>query len=151
MNAATYKRYSATSTLRLKIIHDRIEVQPDSGLYCPLQSGHSLTSIKQTYMLEGSFMITAENIFDNFKYTMSGLERGLQVMHITTPAAQLLSCQHDEDIATVLTRSDLKPFDQIPVKKQETIIGLLKKRECPEEAKGVARDNMQPLREKILV
>jgi len=96
-------------------------------------------------------MITAENIFDDFKFTMSGLERGLQVIHITTPAAQLLSCQHDEDIATVLTRSDLKPFDQIPIIKQGTIIGLLKKRECPEEAKGVATDYMQPLGEKILV
>ncbi len=96
-------------------------------------------------------MITAENIFENFKFTMSGLERGLQVIHIATPAAKLLSCQHDEDIATVLTRSDLKPFDQIPIIKQETIIGLLKKRECPEEAKGVAIDYMQPLGEKNLV
>src|SRR5258708_35390605 len=96
-------------------------------------------------------MITAENIFDNFKLTMSGLERGLQVIHIATPAAQLLTCQHDEDIATVLTTPDLKAFDQIPVIKQGTIIGLLKKRECPEEAKGVPTDYMQPLGEKILV
>ncbi len=96
-------------------------------------------------------MITAENIFDNFKFTMSGLEKGLQVIHITTPAAQLLCCHHDENIETVLDRTDLKPFDQIPIKKQETIIGLLKKRECPEEAKGPVREYMQPLGEKILV
>jgi len=96
-------------------------------------------------------MITAENIFDNFKLTMSGLEKGLQVIHITTPAAQLLCCQHDENIETVLARRDLKPFDQIPIKKQETIIGLLKRRECPEGAKGAAREHMQPLGEKTLV
>ena len=96
-------------------------------------------------------MITAENIFDSFKFTMSGLEKGLQVIHITTPTAQLFCCQHDEDITTVLIRSDLKPFDQIPIKKQDTIIGLLKKRECPEEAKGSVIDYMQPLGEKILV
>lgn len=96
-------------------------------------------------------MITAENIFDNFKFTMSGLEKGLQVIHITTPVAQLLCCQHDEDVGTVLARPDLEIFDQIPVKKQETIIGLLKRRECPEEAKGYAREYMQPLREEALV
>src|SRR5258705_803499 len=96
-------------------------------------------------------MITAENIFDNFKFPTSGLEEGLQVIHITTPAAQLLCCQHDENIETVLARDDLKPFDQIPVKKQETIIGLLKKRECPEGAKGVARKHILPLGEKTLV
>lgn len=96
-------------------------------------------------------MITAENIVDNFKFPMSGLEKGLQVIHITTPAAQLLCCQHDENIETILARDDLKTFDQIPVKKQETIIGLLKKRECPEGAKGAARKHMQPLGEKTLV
>src|SRR5438270_786272 len=96
-------------------------------------------------------MITAENIFDNFKFTMSGLEKGLQVIHITTPVAQLLCCHHDENIETVLARPDLKAFDQIPIKKQETIIGLLKRRECSEEAKGPVRDYMQPLGEKILV
>jgi len=96
-------------------------------------------------------MITAENIVDNFKFTMSGLEKGLQVIHITTPAAQLLCCQHDDNIETVLARRDLKPFDQIPIKKQETIIGLLKKRECPKEAKGSVRDYLEPLGEKMLV
>src|SRR6266699_2172405 len=102
-------------------------------------------------LARGSIMITAENIFDNFKFTMSGLEKGLQVIHITTPAAQLLCCQDDEDIETVLACDDLKPFDQIPVKKQETIIGLLKRRECPEGATGVARKHMLPLGEKTLV
>lgn len=96
-------------------------------------------------------MITAEDIFDNFKFPMSGLEKGLQVIHITTPAAQLLCCYHDENIETILARDDLKAFDQIPIKKQETIIGLLKKRECPEGAKGPAREHMQPLGEKTLV
>lgn len=92
-----------------------------------------------------------KDIFNNFELTMSGLEKGLQVIHITTPANQLLCCQHNEDIGTVLARSDLKPFDQIPVKKQAVIIGLLNKRACNERAGGVARDHMQPLGEEILV
>jgi len=96
-------------------------------------------------------MITIEDIFDNFKFTMSGLEKGLQVIHITTPTAQLICSQHDEDIETVLIRPDLKQFDQIPIKKQEAIIGLLKRRECPAEAKGFAKDHMEQLGEQILV
>jgi hypothetical protein len=95
-------------------------------------------------------MTTRENIFTNFKFTMSGLEKGLQVIHITTPSSQLLCCQHSDDIETVLVRPDLSPFDQIPVKEHETIVGLLKRRECS-EAKGLAKDHMQPLGEKILV
>jgi len=82
---------------------------------------------------------------------MSGLEKGLQVMHITTPTDQLCCCQDDEEIEAVLLRSDLKPFDQIPVKQQETIIGLLTRRECPEGAKGAAGNYMQKLGESILV
>lgn len=96
-------------------------------------------------------MITIENIFDNFKFTMSGLEKGLQVIHITTPTAQLLCSQYDEDIETVLARPDLKQFDQIPIIEQEAIIGLLKRRKCSEDAKGIARDHMQKLGETILV
>ncbi len=96
-------------------------------------------------------MITAENIFENFKFTMSGLEKGLQVIHVTTPVAQLLCCQEDDNVEAVLVRSDLRSFDQIPVKRQETIIGLLKRRECPEGAKGVARKHMLPLGEETLV
>ena len=96
-------------------------------------------------------MLTMEDMFNNFKFTMSGLEKGLQVIHITTPVSQLLCCEHDEDIEAVLTRSDLKPFDQIPVKDHETIIGLLKRREVSKEAKGLAREHMQRLGEKILV
>lgn len=87
----------------------------------------------------------------DFKLMMSGLERGLQVAHITTPAAQLRCCQHDEEIEAVLNRSDLLQFDQIPVQEQGVIIGLVRKLTVPSGAKGPARRHMQPLGESILV
>jgi hypothetical protein len=87
----------------------------------------------------------------DFKFMMLGLERGLQVVHITTPADQLQCCQHDEEIEVVLNRSDLLQFDQIPVQEQGVIIGLVRKLTVPSSAKGLAREHMQPLGESILV
>jgi len=87
----------------------------------------------------------------DFKLMMSGLERGLQVAHITTAADQLRYCQHDEEIEAVLNRSDLLQFDQIPVQEQGVIIGLVRKLTVPFGAKGPARRHMQLLGESILV
>lgn len=96
-------------------------------------------------------MTTAEDIFGDFKEMMAGLEKGLQVIHITTPTAQLLCCQHNDDIAAVFTRPDILQFDQIPVKKGETIIGLLNRRKYVTGTTGRAKDQMSPLGEDILV
>ena len=96
-------------------------------------------------------MTTAEDIFGDFKEMMAGLEKGLQVIHITTPTAQLLCCQHNNDIAAVFTRPDILQFDQIPVKKGETIIGLLNRRKYVTGTTGRAKDQMSPLGEDILV
>lgn len=85
------------------------------------------------------------------QFTMSGLEKGLQVIHITTPADELLCCRQDERVEDVLIRSEPKPYDQIPVKEQETIIGLLNKHECPQGVRGSVKDYMRPLGEQILV
>lgn len=95
--------------------------------------------------------MTVEPGSTDFKFTMSGLERGLQVAHITTPVAQLVSCQHDEDIEAVLHRPDLSRFDQIPVLEQGIIIGLVRRLTIPADAKGEARTYMQPMGESILV
>jgi hypothetical protein len=95
--------------------------------------------------------MAAEPGSTDFKFTMSGLERGLQVAHITTPAAQLVCCQHDEEIDAVLSRSDLSRFDQVPVQEQGVIIGLVRKLTIPGGAKGRARAYMQPMGESILV
>ncbi len=95
--------------------------------------------------------MVVENIGADFKFTMSGLEKGLQVAHITTPTAQLLCCQHDEEIEAVLTRPDLLSFDQIPVQERGVIIGLVRRLACPSGAKGQARRHMVPLGEAILV
>ncbi len=92
-----------------------------------------------------------EGVQTDFKFTMSGLEKGLQVAHIATPAAQLQCCQHNEEIDAVLTRSDLSSFDQIPVQELGVIIGLVQRRACSPGAKGLAKAHMQPLGEGILV
>ncbi|MEO9030021.1 MAG: hypothetical protein ABI413_14525 [Ktedonobacteraceae bacterium] len=96
-------------------------------------------------------MTTTEHIFNNFKETMSGLEKGLQVIHITTPTAQLLCCHYDDDAATVFARPDILQFDQIPVKREETIIGLLNRREYVAGTTQLVKDHMRPLSEGILV
>jgi hypothetical protein len=96
-------------------------------------------------------MTTTEDIFDGFKGTMLGLEKGLQVIHITTPIAQLLCCQPDEETAVVLERPDIVQFDQIPVKKGESIIGLLHRREQGAGTTGLVQYRMCPLAENILV
>ncbi len=95
--------------------------------------------------------MTVEPGSTDFKFTMSGLERGLQVAHITTPVAQLICCQHDEDIEAVLHRPDLSRFDQIPVLEQGIIIGLVRRLTIPAAAKGEARTYMQPMGESILI
>lgn len=96
-------------------------------------------------------MTTAEDIFDGFRETMSGLVKGLQVIHITTPTAQLLCCQHDDDVAAVFSRPDIKQFDQIPVKKGDAIIGLLTRHTYIAGTTGPASTYMHPLGENILV
>src|SRR5260370_35201079 len=96
-------------------------------------------------------MTTTEDIFDGFKETMSGLEKGLEVIHITPPTVQLLCCQHDDDVAVVFARPDIIQFDQIPVKQGEAIIGLLSRRAYVAGTTGLAKDQMQSLGEGILV
>lgn len=95
--------------------------------------------------------MTVEPGATDFKLTMAGLERGLQVAHITTPTDQLRCCQHDEEIEVALNRPDLLQFDQIPVQEQGMIIGLVRKLTIPSGAKGQAKKYMQPLGESILV
>src|SRR5450432_934228 len=83
-----------------------------------------------------------------FQTTMTGLETGLQILHITT--FELLDCASDEDIITVLKNPDLKEFDQIPVRKGRRIIGVVERALCTDKS-GSVEKCMQPLDDSILV
>lgn len=85
---------------------------------------------------------------ESFKLTMSGLERGLQVAHITT--SPVLGCESDEDIAAVLTKPELVDFDSIPVRSNGKIVGILRKGEA-HPATGVVRTCMHLLDESMLI
>jgi len=85
---------------------------------------------------------------ESFKLTMSGLEKGLQVAHITT--SPVLGCESDEDIAAVLTRPELVDFDMIPVRYDEKIVGILRKGEAYSDA-GTVRECMHLLDESVLI
>ena len=91
-------------------------------------------------------MMATEDITHDFRGTLADLVKGLQVIHITTPTENLLSCQHNEIAAAVFENPRLKPFDQIPVKENKKIVGLLKRGDYPaEKATQKASQLMRPL------
>lgn len=89
----------------------------------------------------------ADYFDEGFKLTMSGLEKGLQVAHITTSPVQ--GCESDEEIATVLDKPHLSDFDMIPVRRNGKIVGVIKRDSCPRV--GLASDCMHPLDESVLI
>ncbi len=89
----------------------------------------------------------ADYFDEGFKLTMSGLEKGLQVAHITTSPVQ--GCESDEEIATVLDKPHLSDFDMIPVRRNDKIVGIIKRDSCPRV--GLASDCMHPLDESVLI
>jgi predicted transcriptional regulator len=83
-----------------------------------------------------------------FKTTMTGLETGLQILHITT--FELQYCASDDDIITVLKNPDLEEFDQVPVRKGSRIMGVVEKALCTDKS-GSVEKCMRPLDDSILV
>lgn len=84
---------------------------------------------------------------ESFKLTISGLEKGLQVAHITT--SPVLGCRSGEEIATVLSEPHLSDFDLIPVRQNNKIVGIIKRDSCP--TVGLATDCMHTLDESVLI
>lgn len=72
-------------------------------------------------------MMTTEDNAHDFRGTLADLVKGLQVIHITTLTENLLTCQHNEIAAVVFENPKLRRFDQIPVKENKKIVGLLKR------------------------
>lgn len=83
---------------------------------------------------------------DILSVTMAGLEAGFRVSHIA--AFDLETCAPDAKVGEVLTVKELEDFDQIPVKSDGRIIGVLERRE---ELEGSAGETMRPLDDSILV
>lgn len=84
---------------------------------------------------------------DIFQTTMLGLETGLHVLHITTFGLQ--SCASDADVTAVLSDPTLQGFDQIPVRKNGRIIGVIERTSRP--ASGRAEQRMRSLDDSILL
>jgi hypothetical protein len=78
-----------------------------------------------------------------FQATMTGL----QVQHIATWDDELPTCDlGDGDAATLFTNPQFADFDQIPVRKNGSIIGVIT-REC----EGSIKQCLQPLTETMLI
>jgi hypothetical protein len=82
-----------------------------------------------------------------FDLTMKGLEVGLKVGDIATYGFR--ACRADDDAAEVMTRAELLPFDCIPVKDGERVIGVLERN--GQSARGAARTSMRRLDDGLLV
>jgi hypothetical protein len=71
-------------------------------------------------------MEMGDSIFDT---TMMGLETGLQVQHIATLEGELCTCNIDDnrDCVALFTDSQFEDFDQIPIRKGRSIVGIITK------------------------
>jgi hypothetical protein len=84
---------------------------------------------------------------DIFDLTMKGLETGLNVGDIATYG--FLFCGADEDAAEVMGRPDYLPFDCVPVRDEDRVVGVLERN--GRVAPGAARENMRRLDDGLLV
>lgn len=89
-----------------------------------------------------------DTVHDDFKFMMSGLEKGLQVVHITTSSIQ--DCDINDDIGDVLNNPQLLPFDLLPVRQNSHIVGIIK-RGAKYPTTGAIRDCMDHLNESVLI
>ncbi len=89
-----------------------------------------------------------DTVHDDFKFMMSGLEKGLQVVHITTSSIQ--GCDINDDIGDVLNNPQLLPFDLLPVRQNGHIVGIIRRgSEYPSH--GSVRDCKHTLGESVLI
>ena len=89
-----------------------------------------------------------DTVNDDFKFMMSGLEKGLQVVHITTSSIQ--GCDINDDIGDVLNNPQLLPFDLLPVRQNGLIVGVIRRgTEYP--SIGSVRDCKPTLGESVLI
>jgi hypothetical protein len=90
-----------------------------------------------------------DTIHGDFKFTMSGLEKGLKVAHITTSSLQ--GCDIDDNIGDVMNNEQLLPFDLWPVRQNGQIVGAIRRREVEYPSSGIVRDCIHHLDESVLI
>ncbi len=83
-----------------------------------------------------------------FQTTIMGLETGLQVRHIATFDDELRTCdvEDEREVATLFAHPQFEDFDQIPVRKGNSTIGVVT-RECV----GLIKECFHPLDESMLI
>ncbi|MEO8953486.1 MAG: CBS domain-containing protein, partial [Ktedonobacteraceae bacterium] len=86
-----------------------------------------------------------DSIFDT---TMMGLETGLQVQHIATLERELRTCSIDDsrDCVALFADSQFEDFDQIPIRKEHSIVGVITK-----GCEGSIQNCLHPLDESMLI
>src|SRR5690349_10618865 len=84
---------------------------------------------------------------DIYTETMQGLAAGLTVGHIAT--FDLHTCADNDDASRVFGELNLEIYDQIPVRKNGRIVGVLERRTGT--ASCAARDQMRTLEDTLLV
>ncbi|MGB8345024.1 MAG: hypothetical protein WCD86_09075 [Ktedonobacteraceae bacterium] len=83
---------------------------------------------------------------DIFQSTMTGLEAGLQVLHITNFNLQF--CDNDEEeVIAVFDR--FKQFDQVPVRRNGKVVGLIER--ANGTITGQVKERMRPLNDSLLI
>ena len=93
-------------------------------------------------------MNAAHDTHNDFQTTIQMLEKGLQVQHIATFPFQ--ACRHDDTLASVLSNKDWLSFDQIPVRRGSSIVGILEREKCS-SGNGKVEKYMSPLDDSVLV
>jgi len=84
---------------------------------------------------------------DVYAETMQGLATGLTVGHIAT--FDLHTCADSDDAFRVFDDTNVEIYDQIPVRKNGRIVGVLERRDGTRS--GAARDHMRTLENTLLV
>jgi hypothetical protein len=82
-----------------------------------------------------------------FDLTMKGLETGLKVGDIATYGFS--SCEVDDDASEVMSRAEFVPFDCIPVRDNELVVGVLERN--GDVVSGPAGTRMRRLDDGLLV
>lgn len=80
---------------------------------------------------------------------LSSLEHGLNVGLIST--FDLACCNADDRLTDVLERQDLVPFDDIPVQREDDIVGLLNRTSAKERNGVQVQEVMDPLQGNMLI
>jgi predicted transcriptional regulator len=105
------------------------------------------TAVLASLTVGGTVIAPPEFAPEIFDLTMRGLEAGLRVGDIAT--FDVRTCEASASLGDVLVDLDLKPFDAIPVRAADRVVGVVERLVVP--TSGTVHDHMRRLDEDILV